>query len=685
MNFKKIGTKMLAIIIPIMIVAQGILTVVSAVTSEKIINEQMTDTMEAELGEQINTVNTYLESVQAMAEAIAYCVGGTYDQTDIDSYESLLGDLIQTNDIVLGSGLWFEPYAYDPDQKYMGPYYYKDGDSIVTTWDYSNAEYDYFVQEYYTNAVNATGPVITDPYYDETSDTIMSSCSSPIFDKNGDFIGCVTVDIELTAIKEIIDNVVVGEEGSAMLLSGSGVYLAGAEDSKIQSAMCITDDSNESMAEAGADIIANDEGEGTFTGDDGTDYNYYYDTLEGEDWKFIVYVPSSELTEPVMSLTATLLIICVVALVVAAVLIIMMIGGITKTITRVKEFTNELAQGYFNIEEVHVKGRDELADMSHSLNDMYGSNKDIIQHISVSASEMQEDSATLKETSETLKTGFDNISDGMVRVNEAMMNASAATEEVNASAEEVSENVEVLAKEAENSSSHAQEIRKRAQEVDKKSRESFEHARSLTEEYKGKLGESIEKAEVVQNISQMANVISDIADQITLLSLNASIEAARAGEQGKGFAVVAGEIGKLANETGEAVGSIQATIEDVQKSFQELSDNSSSLITFLEDTVTPDYDSFVKVAEQYGEDADSITELSEKISQMSEGISETVEQLTEAMKNIADSTQNTADISANIMDNIDDISNVVEQVSQMAGSQQDMSTELNSVISRFQL
>lgn len=55
----------------------------------------------------------------------------------------------------------------------------------------------------------------------------------------------------------------------------------------------------------------------------------------------------------------------------------------------------------------------------------------------------------------------------------------------------------------------------------------------------------------------MAEVISEIADQINLLSLNASIEAARAGEQGKGFAVVAGEIGNLAGETTAAVNKIK--------------------------------------------------------------------------------------------------------------------------------
>ena len=75
----------------------------------------------------------------------------------------------------------------------------------------------------------------------------------------------------------------------------------------------------------------------------------------------------------------------------------------------------------------------------------------------------------------------------------------------------------------------------------------------------------------------MASVIADIADQITLLSLNASIEAARAGEQGKGFAVVATEIGKLAGQTTDSVEKIQETISSIQEAFEGLATNAKSL------------------------------------------------------------------------------------------------------------
>lgn len=75
-----------------------------------------------------------------------------------------------------------------------------------------------------------------------------------------------------------------------------------------------------------------------------------------------------------------------------------------------------------------------------------------------------------------------------------------------------------------------------------------------------------EKSSEIMNI---INIITDIASQTNILSLNAAIEAARAGEQGKGFAVVASEIGKLASQTRMSLDNIAQIIEDVVSSTSE--------------------------------------------------------------------------------------------------------------------
>ena len=683
MHFKKMGTRIVVVIVPIMLLAQCILTLISSLSSSRLINKESAANMDVTLSYHQEQIEGYLDEVKTMADTIAGSVAGTYTFTALADYEKMLGDIIQTNDIVLGSGLWFEPYAYDADEEYVGPYIYKDGGSVVTTYDYSNAEYDYFNQEYYLNAMNSDVAVITDPYYDETSGTVMSSCSVPI-KADGKTIGCVTVDIELTAIQDLVKSVVVGEGGSAILTTGDGVYLAGVSDDKVADAVNIAEDDNASLAAVGAEILANESGTGVYK-QDGVTYNLYYGTLDELNWKFILQISKSELTLPVYELIQKLILVCVIAVILTFAVIIIQAGGISKSIARVQLFAGERAGGNYAVSALQVRGRDEIANMGNSLNEMYENNKNLIHSISSHAAEINASSEELNESAVHLKQEFDSITKYMSQVNDAILGSSSATEQLYASMDQVNESTNALAGETGGSLQMAREIRKRAEEIKKTSQQSFESTTALKDKYETELAESIKRADVVKNIDEMTAIISNIADQISLLSLNASIEAARAGESGRGFAVVATEIGKLAGETAVAVSGIQQTISEVQAAFGSLAENANVLLGFVSDTVTPDYRSFVDVAAQYGQDAEDITDFSEKISQMASTIREIMEQVTGAIQNITESTQDTAATSSDIMNSIDNVADVVQEMSAMAESQHKISNDLNQVIRNFRL
>ena len=113
------------------------------------------------------------------------------------------------------------------------------------------------------------------------------------------------------------------------------------------------------------------------------------------------------------------------------------------------------------------------------------------------------------------------------------------------------------------------------------------------------LKSAIEESTSVRHVNELTEEILSVSSQTNLLALNASIEAARAGEAGKGFAVVADEIRKLADSTRETANNIQSINAQVTDAVEKLSDSANQLVTYIDDTIMPDYDSFVKTGEQY--------------------------------------------------------------------------------------
>ncbi|SEL49389.1 methyl-accepting chemotaxis protein [Butyrivibrio sp. ob235] len=681
-----IMAKMLIGIIPIVAIAMILMTYISVSTSRSLIQEQTTERNEAITEGNINKVDSYLDAIRTTAVGLAETVGATYRSATMEDFKDAFTNVQMNNELISGCGIWFEPFAYQGDQEYMGPYWYKDGSSVVETWDYSNAEYDYHNQEYYINAkaLSKGTAKITDPYYDPTSGTVMSTCSAPIYNNKGEYIGCVTVDVVLDSIANIAGAITVGKTGSAMMVTSDGTYLYTADNQKVQDGAKITDEDNASLVVAASQVLANETGMARFE-ENGKYIIVNYGTVPEVNWKLMIRMNQDELEEDVNQMTYMMVGILIAALVISSLVVILLVSSIARNIASVKKFAGSLASGDFTVSKLHAKNQDELGLMSDSLNNMYESNRSVISQISDESEQISSASASLSSMANELTSQFEKIQSNMSGVNDAMMSSGAATEEVSASVEEVNTSVQSLADVSEESLAATKDIMIRAHEIEQNSQKAYDNAINIAQERSQELSDASEKAKVVEEISNMAQSIAEIADQINLLSLNASIEAARAGEHGKGFAVVASEINKLATDTAEAVQQIQTTIDGVQDAFQTLTESSQALLDFVNNTAAPDYENFVHVARQYGDDAQQFGSQSDQIAQMVENIRNAMNEVNNAIQNIAESTQETASHSSDITDSINTAADVVENVGDMSSKQEDIAVTLDGIVKNFKL
>lgn len=676
---------MLLALIPVTFAALTFTSIISYANSRNSLENEVKSNMESTLAAQANEIQLKIQKVSSMASQMADMVENTYNEKNIHIYEGILKKQIFESDLILGSGVWFEPYVFDENEKYVGPYVVKDGSNAKTTYEYSTPEYDYFKYDWYTNAKNSNGEfVVSQPYYDETSNSVMASCSMPFYNEDKKFIGAITADINITSIQELIGNITIGKNGSVMLLTSDGQYINNKDSSKVLNSKTIVNDENSSLSSLGKEILSSASGSGSYS-EDGIKYNCYYTTLDNLGWHMLINIPSKEIHQSASALLRILSITSIATIIITIIAILALVNSMTSSIKKVQTFALTMSKGDFSLEPLNIKSEDELGQLGIALNEMLKENKNIISGIGRDSEKVQDSSEELQEATELLADNFKTIDSAIKSINSDMMSSSAATQEVNASIEEVNASVTYLVQESGKGLAMATEIKDRAVTIKSSCEESYEKAASMAVMHRKNLNKSLEYATVVQSIGTLAETISEIAKQVNLLSLNAAIEAARAGEQGKGFAVVANEIRTLAGETTTAVDQIKDTVSKVKDAFTGLTHDSKQMVDFISNTVGPDYKMFVGVANQYGTDADSIESISTEISNMSDNIEKVVSEVTLAIQNIAAVSQNTAENGGTIASNIDSLSIIVNNIEKLVDAEQDISSHLNTMVQNFKL
>lgn len=171
-------------------------------------------------------------------------------------------------------------------------------------------------------------------------------------------------------------------------------------------------------------------------------------------------------------------------------------------------------------------------------------------------------------------------------------------------------------------------------------------------------------------IGQIVNVIKDIAEQTNLLALNAAIEAARAGEQGRGFAVVADEVRKLSERTATATAEISKMISAIQS-------ETGSAVTTMEKGSRQVSDG-VALANQAGQSLQNINTSVKRVVAMIAQISDATRSQSETTNEITKRVEHIAEMARENTSSVDETTHASRDLQQLSGN-------LQKLVSRFKL
>ncbi len=611
-----------------------------------------------------NAVNAYLKHYVQTLDALAYVSESTDILTNPAAESQLLNKFDQ-----------FIKTDKDIQFIYMGT---EDGRMIMRPADDLGPGYDPRKRDWYNQAKGVKETILTDPYFDDTSNKMVVTACRAVFDKTGKLVGVLGIDLSLEAINNETSKLKIGEKGYPIIVDKNNVIISHADTAKLGKPL-ETKVIVEALADPKKEIIY---------------YNYTVDKktqkklavihqMRNTNWRIVSTYYVDEIDREVMGFISFIIFCGIAALLLSTFIILMVTRGFNKNIHKLSSTMQVARTGDLSVRS-HIVSKDETGLLSQFFDET-------IADLSALVANVQEVSAELTE---------------------AAQNLAATSEEVSASADEVAKTVEDIARGAEDQASDAEasagssrdlstsfgelqnmteEMLKAADALNRANQTSYSAIQELTttneqsNEANRLISTSVnELSHKTSEISSILDAISAISVQTNLLALNASIEAARAGEHGRGFAVVAEEIRKLAEASAASADEVRIILGNIQTDSQVTVSHMSKL---NENTAAQNH-SVQSVYEAFNTIDSAYSQISGKIQSISAAVDH-IKVKQDAMlgniENISAVSQQTAAASEEVTASMDQQVYAVEEVAKSAQQLNEISAHLSQKISHFKI
>ena len=423
---------------------------------------------------------------------------------------------------------------------------------------------------------------------------------------------------------------------------------------------------------------------------DGKKYCVCYSPLRESSDKIVGMVFAGKPVAAVQALitkrTTAIVVVEVVLILIAMVIIFFLTRGIKIGLQAAEKAVEGLSNGDLTvaIESKAMRRNDELGDMAKGVAVLLNQLLEVVNHIRTSSEMLLKSGTDLSNmasqtnsTAEDISKAIEDISQGAVSQADEIERASSEVETMGQLISHIVDNVAELDKgtqEIKNSSDRSIDIIEDLTASNDKSMEAVKHiARQVNA-----------TNESAMKIRAAVDLITSIAEETNLLSLNASIEAARAGEQGRGFAVVAGQIQKLAEQSNESAGSIADIIGELLKD----SENSVHIMEEVQEIMNEQQEKLQATRRQFMEVGDGIggaAQAAGMIRQQTEHCNTARANVADVISNLSAISEENAASTEETTASMQEMNATINILAESAQQLQDMAKSLEENISFFHM
>ena len=399
---------------------------------------------------------------------------------------------------------------------------------------------------------------------------------------------------------------------------------------------------------------------------------------------------ASEARERLASVYISSLVSNGIVIIISVILIIVAIYCVMKYVIKPIIATNkdirDIIDGIDNGEgdltkRVRVISNDEIADLGNGINLFMDKLQEILKLIIENTNYMEN---VVAEVDGSVVKSNDSASDLSAMTEElsaTMQDVGLSVNTINDNADDMLKDVEIIATKSDDINQFSKEMKANAEKIESDARYNMVQTGEKVGNILDVLNKAIEDSKSVDQVNNLTNDILNISSQTNLLALNASIEAARAGEAGKGFAVVADEIRQLADSSRETANKIQSINSVVVAAVNNLSDNANNLVSYLQQTILPEFQTFVDGGVKYKENASYIENAMDEFVEKTDVLKKNMDEIAHSINTITtvvdDGAAGVNNAAISTQDLVEDIVNISNKMIENKGIAQNLKNSTN--------